>query len=368
MSIENRRASQLPAISPSELASNDLWVVADVSAATTKKMTSEDVQTYILSGSLATVASSSHSGFSVSSSRSEVSQNSILSTTSVSSSYASASLSSSYALSASYSPSSGGGATLNTGSLYPVTASWAITASNVATATQALFLVYNNNNNGTASYSITASNARTASYLNIGGSTNVTSSWANNALNSNTSSFLLYTGVANGTASRAVTADSAVTSTSANSLTDRFMIYNPMVDDVTPHSSVSCSFISTMSIDPTSEITVRTLIKSYGNAIVQFTGSQALSSYVYMGIRDTVTPANDYELDRSYLYVDIGDGTIINSGSINIPFSLNGSGSFSGSFMVYVSASVGTQKIKLDINRAPWFDIYSYSDVITFVD
>lgn len=208
--MANKRVSELAPITPVELAQNDLFLLADVSANESKKLEVGDLASYLiengllsgsLSGSLYGTASWALNAVSASWAPSQIScsyaQTSSWAINCLTASLALQAISASYSLSSSYA----------------VTASYAFTSSVQLIfssafsdfAKSASYLIYSPIN-GTASYSMFAFTAGAAT-------SSISSSEATTASFAITSSFLLYAGAPNGTASYAVksfTSDFAV--------------------------------------------------------------------------------------------------------------------------------------------------------------
>jgi hypothetical protein len=165
--MANKRVSELTQISTGDLNSSDLFLLSDVSANESKKLTLGDLNTYILTGGNLT--------------------GSFYGTASWANNAQTASV-----------------AVQATTASYALTASFALNGGTGGAAVSASF----------ASASISASYARTASFVSVANA--ATASFATSSRFADSASFVIYTGGNNGTIANAINAVSANTSTSAS--------------------------------------------------------------------------------------------------------------------------------------------------------
>lgn len=165
--MANKRVSELTQITTGELNSADLFLLSDVSAQESKKLTLSDLNSYILSGGNLTGSFFGTASWALNS---------------VSSSFANNVPSASFATTASFALNGGTNATA-------VSASW-------------------------ASASLSSSYAATASFVSVANA--ATASFATSSRFSDSASFLIYTGGNNGTAFNAINATNATNATSAS--------------------------------------------------------------------------------------------------------------------------------------------------------
>lgn len=379
----NKRVSELNELTWNQVASNDLLLIADVSAIESKKIAVGDLRSYAvntgsLTGSIHGTASHAknsdtasyllYQGFFNGSASYAISASYALSASytfwATTSSYAmsasdayssSYSLSSSYALTASYVETASAiyaesaswsdysktaSYLLYTDGFMNGTASAAMTASLAGYALSCSFLIYDGvTPNGTASFAITASNAITASYVE-------------------SASYLIYDGRFNGSASYALSSSDANWSN---------YVRMPMawgIYDATINSSTESKIVS-MSFTPAdAAVTPLTLIEAYGTAHFQYTSSVNESGSVTLGLRHLDTLV-EYMLDRTWVGFQAFSGDISGaftfSGSVTSPFSLVGQQYIvPGQWTLFVSAS--TPNIWLDTRRPTKFRIDSRTD------
>lgn len=165
--MANKRVSELTQITTGELNAADLFLLSDVSALESKKLTLGDLNTYILTGGNLTGSLFGTSSWAENA---------------VTASIANTVTSASYAVTASFSLNGGTGGS-------SVSASW-------------------------ASQSLSSSYAQTASFVSVANA--ATASFATASKFADSASFLIYTGGNNGTVTNAINAVSATTSTSSS--------------------------------------------------------------------------------------------------------------------------------------------------------
>src|ERR1035437_915778 len=198
--MANEKVSQMTQLSAAEVASDDLLLITDISARESKRITTSDFLKYIestgsfnvyhssLADSASYVLGSNVNGIVKSSSYSLNSDTSSYSFKSILSDTASYSKAASFSLNIISS-----GATLVTGSTYPITSSWSLISNNAKTAS---FLQYINGiSNGTASYALSSSVSNTSSFsitssFILTSSYSATSSYSLISKNSDSTSFI----------------------------------------------------------------------------------------------------------------------------------------------------------------------------------
>jgi hypothetical protein len=358
--MANARITELAPITSAELQQTDLFVLADVSAHESKKLSIQEFENFLITdidfftGSFYGTAS-----WATSASWVAIQDTASYAETSSVAYNAIDAISASYAKSASYSYSGS----------YVLTASYALTSSVILSYSSAYaqysntssYLIYTPGTfNGTASFAVTSSNARTASFavtssnartasyaINGGvinkGSYNITTSWASaskeatNATSSRTSSYLLYTGIPNGTASYALTSQTPPNvrinygifkkqvQSSTASIIDN-IAFNSSIDGY--YSSSICA-VGSVVLPATSAGTINLIALDKWSGITQSLDSASISSTVTMG-------------------------------DLKIPFTLMGDGPMSSSQFVYVIATGG---VTLD-GRSVKFDVTSFANSV----
>lgn len=359
----NKRVSQLVELTAAEVQKDDLFLIIDTSARESKKIQAQDVSAYLnASGSILAI----HAIMSDTASyllpgginwTVPSSSFSIFSPTSLSASYA---LNAANVISASYAKTSswaintinGGGSTLITGSTVPITSSWAIN-SNLSKSSS--FLIYTGVSNGTASYAIVAGNAiisDTASFISAGNIVGTVAS-ASFSQNSTIASFLQYSGIPNGTASYALTAG-----TTAQVIIDRGVF-------LADTQSSAYAQIDTIDVLPSSNTSVATDVEAVGTIILPYTSSIPVSEFINLTLKNRNT-GEETIVDSTPIYFNmsptVGNWDSYNSGTIKIPYSLLGTSSLNGSYMLFVTAS--SSNILLEPTRITRFNLKSLSDVL----
>ena len=371
--MANKRVSELNALPIPD--AGDLFLITDISAVESKKITALQLQTYALNGT------ASYTLYSVSASHA------------IHADTASRTVSASYALSASY-------------------ADWAKTASYVISASYALSSSYSYSSSYalTASYSLTSSTqlivssgfanfANTASYLNYTpGFYNGRISLADVAIyatSSATSSYLLYSGIFNGSASYALTASRVVSSSFA--ATSSFLNYAGIPNGTASYamsSSIAAkanyirrvmgwrivsstdfltdgagrsnqSRVYTMSLSSNETLNPATYITATGNVWLSYTSSVSASLQLYVHNQTS-------NLNTVFDYLPIvfqagGNLSGVVTGSINYPFTLQGPvypvGNLPvGDYTIFLSASSG---LSLDLTRTIKYRIESEANTIS---
>lgn len=282
--MANKRVSELSPIFHTELAVDDLFLLADISAIESKKLSVSEMSLY-LQTVISASATSSWAGNALTASYilyqgfpNGTASCALISSFNISSSYA---ITASYAMSASYVKS----ASYALSSSHAITASYAYTSSvqlmySSAYATYAKtasYLLYLGTPNGTASYAILANlanSSKTASYLYFDGvHSNGTVTNALNAIIANTASYLLYSGTPNGTASYALRSNLAVIADGA--LTSSFLYY----DGLTPNGTASYAINSTYALTASylNTTSLAQTYKIYGPYPATMTGNDTAS-------------------------------------------------------------------------------------------
>lgn len=373
--MANKRVSELVQVTAGELQASDLLLLADVSANESKKLTLQDIGSYLLSSgnitgsfygtaSYALVAKSASYAPSIGSasysSTSSWSWNCLTASNTLIAEVADFSVQTTYAISSSYAATS---------SVQSV-----ISSSFADNARSASFLRYIGTPNGTSSYSIysktasfslTVESALTASYV-------LSSSFSLSSSISRTSSYLGYTsGVSNGTSSYSILSNRANTSSLSNS--SSYLIYTPGVPNGTASYAMNSEMLSirlnhgmykalvqstTASIiDITFPPTVYTekssSVQSVGTVIIA-SGSIVDTGFINLITLDRWSGITK-SLDSTFIYNVSSSGT-------KIPFTLMGEIPMMGAQTVYVTASGG---ITLDSNRLCGFGFNSFHSSMT---
>jgi hypothetical protein len=347
--MANKRISELVQITAPDVSTDDLLLLADITAHESKKLRLGDLNTflsrtansgsffgtsswaqcaaYALGGPIPSTASYSFV--------SALAYNAISAINAISASYA---LSGSYTITASYALSTPLQTVFSAAfSDYARTASYLLYTPGLANGT-ASFALTSSMTLGTASYSYTASHAGVALYAvsagGVGGSVPyaLSASWASSSYQSTwatqsfTASFLQYSGNPNGTASYAMVAGGfpevridygvhqAITQSAFFAQIDKVFI-NPSIAGYR-----SSSFEA-----------VGTVIVPFTSSVFQTCSIELIALNRWSGITSS--------LDKAPLNIilPINSGT----GSIAMPYSLMGEAPLSGSIMVYVTASNG---------------------------
>lgn len=395
--MANKRVSELAPITTADLSTDDLLLLADVTAHESKKVTLQDFSAYVLQNGRITGSVFGSASYALNASHATSAS---WAPVQVSSSYSSfsgfawnsntASLAL-FAISASYSKSGS----------YAITASYAMTSSVQLVfssafadmARSASYLIYTPGfNNGTASYAITAS------YALSGIGSSVSASHANVSDLSRTASFLQWTASqSNGTASFSVTSSNAITASftltasyaavasigvttnfqssasyasssisssfasvatlALTSVSASYALQNPYINTHGVYSAITQSITSSQ-LDVVSLVSGNRMTSSFnvhGTLIVPFTASTILSESISLHWLNRTT-GRDHTLDMSPIYVNLGPTGTTLSGTIQIPFGLLGQHvSSQDSYMLYVTAS--SNKIRLAPNRNVKFGI-----------
>ena len=362
--MSNQRVSQLAPITATELTSDDLLLVSDVTAFQSKKLTLSELFNYLFpsdnfSGSLFGTASYATNALTASyitiHSASYVPTSSwaydaVTSSFSKLANTASNATTSSYALTASF--------TIATS----VDFAYSSSLSNYTLTASYLLLDPNNATNGSASYALTASY--------FAGEESATSSYAINAFESfyadtasfsisttnadtasfvATSSYLQFNGYPNGTASYAITAGNI-----ANNWQD-YGSFSAITQ------SITSSQLDLVTILPTFGGLQMTDVEIHGTLDVPFTSSHAaLLGRVELFALERKSGISQ-SLDYSPVYLNLG-GTATISGTLHYPVSLHGNTPLYGLYEFYVTTSNG---ITLDKNRIVRFKLSSTSDQLS---
>ena len=360
--MANVRIPDLVTITPTDLSVLDLFLISDVSVQQSKKLTVQDLNTYI----------KTYGGFYTGSffGTSSVSNTSISTSYSATSSFVKNATSASIALqtlSASYAVSSSCTLTASYALISAIQMTYSSAYATYAnTASNLLYVA--GSPNGTSSYSISASISKlsinsntsslsnTASYALIantvigggvinGGSYNISSSFASSSISSSTTqtaSYLYWNGTSNGTASYALTSKSPAgvridygTFTSTN-------------------QSSTMSIVDTLTVAPTIGTPMLSTIEAVGTVILPITNSSITNGNVTLCTLDRWSGVIQ-TLDSTPIYA------LLNcSGTLKVPFTLVGDTSMSGSIQLYIT----TSGVNIDITRTPKFKVSSFSDNI----
>jgi hypothetical protein len=320
----NTRVSQLAPITALQLSSEDLFLLADVTANESKKLTLQDLSSYLLSGGNLTGSFYGTASWSINTLSASYSPPTVSSSFAYTASISNFSVSSSFATTTLTASNS-------TSASYAVTASYTI-IQNVATASFALiaalaktasFLFYvPGANNGTASYSI---NALTASYaLNggSGGSGSLSSSYSSTSGQTQTSSYLAFNGIDNGTASLALISqiayDSGTSTSASHALYADYAAIGITTNFQSSASWASQSLSSSFSIIAINSTNATTASYVLPNPnIVNYGVFNAISQSLSSGQIDTVTLSSNINMTTSF----DARGTLIIPYTSSVPLS-----------------------------------------------
>jgi hypothetical protein len=374
--MSNKRVSQLVELGASEVSGSDLLYIVDVSTGEGKKIQASSFSAYLGgSGSLNAIhainadTASYVLGSNVAGTVTSASY-ALNSTSAKTASFASSSVSSSYALTASFALNANAGSTVSASwASASISSSFATNALNATNALSAAFLIYTGANNGTASYAMkaklaeTTTLALTASYISSSGLSVTSASWSDRsghadiADSANSSLFLDYTGAPNGTASYALNAGNFVSNNNNYSDYGIFLATT---------QSISSSQLDLVTVSASNGATASTDIEAWGTIIVPYTSSIPVNETLTLIAfnRDTGFSSS---LDSTPIFVNmtkiIGNWDAEVTGTVKIPFSLVGSSSLYGSYLIYVTGS--SSKIEIDSARTNRFNISSKSDSVT---
>lgn len=338
--MSNKRVSELTPLASVDVAPDDLFLITDISALESKKITAADLETYILSNGSIT-GTITHAILADTASYIDPNKVGLIPSASysISSSYSTNGYWAKYSDTASYInaanidgavPSSSYSQTasflLYTG-IYNGSASYALTASYVDNAQTASFLNYIPGiPNGTASYALMAESGAfngSASYLIYNGIPNGTASFALNILNPEiTASYLLLkNGRINGSASYAVTSSWASSSYIASQ--SYYLHYRPGISNGTASYSMNGAYADisgrtyfanltySSSFASSSVSSSYALTASYcaGTASYVLTSSYCAGTSSYAIIAGTVIDSNIYRLYGPFNTKDSGGST-----------------------------------------------------------
>lgn len=335
--MANKRVSELTAITAAELASNDLFLLADVAPnPESKKLEVSELSTYLnannRTGSL--YGTASWALWAVSASWAPYQESASYAATS---SWAWRAITSSYvleALSASWARSSS----------YAITASYALTSSVQLIyssafadyARSASYLIFTPGVfNGTSSYALTASRAIssiTSSFLTYSSLTpNGTASFAATASQTISSSFLNFNGNYNGTASHALTAGNAdtvilVTTIKNDYIYREFGMFQCELLNSDTTASIGAFVVDSDAANPSM------IVEAWGDIMIWSTSSFADSGSISLNLVNIDLPIY-LELDKStYLNYSTGSTSTQVTSSIIVPVYLKGKTTSMGHF------------------------------------
>lgn len=364
--MSHKRVSQLVELTASEMVDGDLFYVIDVSAREGKKIqvgelgdylnasgsftvTQADTASFVLGSNVfGAVASSSYAGSS---------------SVAISSSYAGRAFSASYASTASFAMNStAGSATSSSWASASLSASWADRSGTALNALAAASLTYPNSS--TASYAMkaqlvdTASYAKTASFIAGVGVSVTSASYANR------SGFASTADVSNVT----LELNYPNLSTASYAMVAENFVYNHYVDYgvfLATTQSISASQLDLVEVSSSTGLTKQTNVAVMGTVIVPYTSSIAVDESLTLKIKSRDTGV-ETTLDSTPIYHDISRtlnafGSVL-SGSLKIPFTLEGSSSMLGNYLVFVTGS--SSKIKIEPTRTNRFNLSSLSDTV----
>lgn len=365
--MSHKRVSQLVELTSTEVQGSDLFYAIDISAREGKKLSAASLANYLaISGSLfaPTAGTANTASYAQKVLGGNVDGIVNSATTAVSSSHA---LRSNVATTASFAITASHALNVTAGS--SVSSSWASSSysSSVATIAQSAltagFLLYTGLGNGTASYAIVAQNsitsdiAKTASYITLGGSVE-SASYAGRA------------GVV-GLADTATTAAELTypnTSTASYAITVENFSYNHFIDYgifLATSQSITSSQLDLVQISSSTSTAEQTDITAFGTVIVPYTSSVKVDESLSLVIKNRDTGTENV-IDSIPVYFDVSR-TVNNwdslmTGSLKIPYSLAGSASMYGDYMISVSGS--SDKITIEPTRINRFNLSSFSNNI----
>lgn len=374
--MANKKVSELVQVTAGELQSSDLLLLADVSANESKKLTLQDIGSYLLSSGNITGSFYGTASYALNAK---------------SASYAPIMGSASYATSASWAiycitasnTMIAEVADFSVQTVYSISSSYAASTSLVSatsadfaeTSRTASFLRYTAGiSNGTASNAIIA---LTASYVSASGIASISSSYSNTSSFSNTgkttqtSSYILYSGIPNGTASFAFSSSKSNTSSFSN--TSSYLVYIPGISNGTASYAMNSELTSTrlnhgmykaasqsttasiidVVFSPTVYVEKSSSVQSVGTAVIT-SGSIAQTGFVNLIALDKWSGITK-SLDSTFIYNVSSSGT-------KTPFMLMGEVPMMGAQTVYITAS---GDITLDSNRLCGFGFNSYHTSMT---
>lgn len=390
--MANKRVSELAQITSVELTSADLFLLADVSAQQSKKLTLADLSSYILNGGNITGSFNGTSSWAVNALTASLLLGSITSA--------------SYALTASFALNGGsGGSTLSASfASASISASYAKTASfafvtNASTASfatssqfaaSASFLIYTGGNNGTAYNAInavtaTAANSATSASYSRSGSYAITASFAITSAvsltteNAISASYAIFAetasvGIITSIQTSASWASQSLSSSYADiaiealtAMTASYLIPSPSVQNygvfVAITQSNQISQIDKVTISSTvGDTHVSTSIEVVGNAIANYTSSTPFSANVYLKVLKRSTGETSI-MDAAPIRINsYGQGEVwstLASGSITFPYAVMGQSVLDSNedYLVFVSAS--SQTLIIDPSRTNKFNIFA---------
>lgn len=369
--VVNTKISQLAVLSAAEIADTDVIVMTDLSAGLSKKVEAGSLSSYVLSASLSipTASIATSASYANNSDNSISSSYSATASVLVSGTTASFSPTASYAFTSSWAENVVGGVS-TVSSSYALSSSYSITSSNAELARQAYTLIYTGDANGTASAAISSSYSYTASYVSVGGTVEVTASWATNAT------------VATA-ATTATTATSATTATTATRLSagnlSGYRILGPYTGSVSGGTQSSSGSFTTRSFQ-ISDDNDATQAVADKNSQVWITATGTISSSWTGSVAFAPTLPNRKIVIQSYCF-DTGTtealawtdatlhmfGTAADSysGSLIIPFTVSGWTFISGSYRFEVTGSDG---ITFDSNRPSYFRLETNATNFSLAD
>lgn len=364
----NKRVSQLVELTTAEVQPNDLFLIIDTSARESKKIQAQDVVAFLnASGSIKalhavladTASYLSPGGINWVVPSSSFATNAISASFATLATTANNTISSSYAQTASWAINAiNSGTTLITGSIVPITASW---ANNALLVKSASFLIYAGFPNGTSSYALksgTSILADSASFL-IGGTSVVTASYAlvagttNNVNAANTASYLVFS-PNNGTASYALVAQVA------QDKMNNFGLFNAL------SQNVSNASIGDVNISSSLGTPQQTLIEAFGTVILNYTASISNSANINLITINTLTGVSS-SLDAIQISHNttpiLDQWNTLMTASIRIPFVLAGQDALFGDYYVAVTSSA--QNLVIDNSRTVRFTVSSFANLVS---
>lgn len=360
----HKRVSQLVELTAAEVAGGDWFYIIDVSSKEGKKIQTSQLGAYLnASGSFTVIQADTASYVLGSDVHGSVSSASFAdsSLATISASYSDRSFSSSYSNTASFAMNSiAGSSTSSSWASASLSASWADRSGTSLNSVVASSLIYPNSS--TASYAIkaqlvdTASYSKTASFIASSGVSVTSASYANRSGFSSTSDI----------ANVSLELNYPNSSTASYAIIAENFVYNHYVDYgvfLAMTQSISASQLDCVEVSSSTGTIKQTNVSVMGTVIIPYTSSIAVDESLTLKIKSRDTGI-ETTLDSTPIYHDMSRtlnafGSVL-SGSLKVPFVLEGSSSLLGNYMVFVTGS--SSKIQIEPTRVNRFNLSSLSD------
>jgi hypothetical protein len=220
-------------------------------------------------------------------------------------------------------------------------------------------------NTSTASYAIrsetatTASYARTASYISNFGASVDTASYSIKSGNADTS-------IVSNAAAALIFPNS---STASYAMKSENFSYNHFIDYgifLATSQSISASQLDLVNVSSSLSGARQTDIRTVGTVIVPYTSSIVVNESLSLVIKNRDT-GDEEIIDSTPIYFDVSRTVnlwdSLMSGTLKIPYVLEGSSSLLGNYMVFVTGS--SSNIRIESTRTNRFNLASLSDTLT---